>query len=295
MGYTIQMHFKIFKSSRNFFLKIHKTKFYTTVTSFGRNKTDFESCEFTSPWTVQLFGGVLNQHHRWRRDGKEIRGRIKCVASDKGREGEWGDKMLEFPAYCLGAGLAGAKWAQAPSGRVSVQASEGKTPLMSPCSFQHWQMPMARVREREREKSISHYITRARNLHNKSCASLCIDGLKIWASPTEKQRETWHERISWWWENIYLYLMVHGGIHHDKHWTQMPIWNIKSSASGRMHSHWKPDSAAAVVCEEITLPTIAMCGVTSRTIYWNPCCGDLFFSVKRSKCSDTEKMFCQVT
>lgn len=31
-----------------------------------------------------------------------------CV-SDKESEGEWGDKMLEFPAYCLGAGLAGAK------------------------------------------------------------------------------------------------------------------------------------------------------------------------------------------
>jgi len=57
----------------------------------------------------RINGGVIVVSLRFSY-GKEIRGRVKsmCV-SDKESEGEWGDKMLEFPAYCLGAGLAGAK------------------------------------------------------------------------------------------------------------------------------------------------------------------------------------------
>lgn len=43
-----------------------------------------------------------------------------CVCQTKEGKESGGDKMLEFPAYCLGAGLAGAKWAQAPSGHVST-------------------------------------------------------------------------------------------------------------------------------------------------------------------------------
>lgn len=112
--------------------------------------------------------------------------------------------MLEFPAYCPGAGLAGAKWAQAPSGHVSTglwgENSTDESQFIPTLTDAYGESERAG----ERKESISHYLTRARNLHN-SCASLCIGEMKTQASLTEKQREAWHEGDSRWWENVYLY------------------------------------------------------------------------------------------
>ncbi len=154
--------------------------------------------------------------------------------------------MLEFPAYCLVAGLAGAKWAQAPSGHVSTglwgENSTDESQFIPTLTDAYGESERAA----ERKESISYYLTRARNLHNNSCASLYIDGLKARASLTKKiknkkQRETWHERISRWWENIYLYI-----------WWRMKASTMTSIGhkcpAETSSSHWKPESAAAVTC-----------------------------------------------
>ncbi len=94
--------------------------------------------------------------------------------------------MLEFPAYCLVAGLAGAKWAQAPSGHVSTglwgENSTDESQFIPTLTDAYGESERAA----ERKESISYYLTRARNLHNNSCASLYIDGLKARASLTKK-------------------------------------------------------------------------------------------------------------
>lgn len=194
-----------------------------------------------SPWTVWGCSKPTSQMNKgWERNTWEIK---MCVCQTKK---EWGDKMLEFPAYCLGAGLAGAKWAQAPSGHVSTGLwGENSTDesLFIPTLTDAYSES---ERAAERKESISHYLTRARNLHNNSCASLCIDGLKALASLTKKKqknREKLGMKESPGDGKISTFIP-------DGAWRHPP-WQASDTNALLKHqvrSHWKPDSAAAVTC-----------------------------------------------
>ncbi len=77
----------------------------------------------------------------------------------------------------------------------------------------------------------------------------------------KKQRETWHERISRWWENIYLYI-----------WWRMKASTMtsighKCPAETSSALTLKPESAAAVMCikRERELPIQQCLGLTSGT------------------------------
>ncbi len=148
------MDFKIFKSSSNSFLRLktpHKTKFlYYSYQLRSQQKTCFfvsshKPLNCTTVWGCSKPTSQMKKG--WERNTWEIK---MCMCQTKK---EWGIKCLSslHIAWLL-------VWLVPSEPRLHlamlVQASEGRTPLMSPSSFQHWQMPMARVKERQREKRV---------------------------------------------------------------------------------------------------------------------------------------------
>lgn len=119
------MNFQIYKASRNTssFFKYAKLLFlYSAVTSVGWFFT-YLSHPPVNCTTV----GVVNQHNRWILAQKETRGRIKricvyvCVFIRQREKQECvGIKCLSCPHIAWVLVLAGANWAQAPSGHVST-------------------------------------------------------------------------------------------------------------------------------------------------------------------------------
>lgn len=120
--------------------KRHKTTFYTTVTNLGHNQRDFfcggrvsshKPLNCTTVWGCSKPTSQMKKG--WERNTWENK---MCVCQTKKEKENGGIKCLSslHIAWVL-------VWLVPSEPRLHlamlVQASEGRTPLMSPCSFQH--------------------------------------------------------------------------------------------------------------------------------------------------------------